>query len=99
MRYEFHPEALEEYREAANWYRNREPSLALRFVSEVEEAIGRIADGPERRRIIEEDVRRCLTHVFPYAILYTIESEFVLIVAVAHCAREPGYWKERLVKS
>ena len=97
MRYEFHPEALEEYREAANWYGNREPHLALRFVSEVEDAIGRIVDSPERWRIIEEDVRRCLTHVFPFSILYTIEADFLLIIAVAHCAREPGYWKQRLV--
>ena len=99
MKYEFHPEALEEYREAASWYETREPGLASRFVSEVEDAIGRILEAPDRWRIIEDDVRRGLTHVFPYAILYTIESEFVLIVAVAPCAREPGYWKERIVKS
>jgi toxin ParE1/3/4 len=98
MKYEFHPEALEEYREAANWYGNREPDLALRFAGEVEDAIQRMADAPERWRVIDEDVRRCLTHIFPYAILYTIEPEYVLIVAVAHCAREPGYWKERLLK-
>ena len=96
MRYEFHPEALEEYREAANWYEARKAGLALRFVSEVEDAIGRILDGPERCRIIEDDVRRCLTHVFPYSILYTIEPGFILIVAVAPCARGPGYWKDRL---
>jgi len=52
MRYEFQPDALEEYREAASWYENREPGLALRFVSEVEDAIGRILDGPESWRII-----------------------------------------------
>ncbi|MEP6707606.1 MAG: hypothetical protein ABJC05_08805, partial [Pyrinomonadaceae bacterium] len=34
-----------------------------------------------------------------YAILYTIEPEFVLIVSVGHCSREPGYWKERLGKA
>ena len=96
MRYEFHPEALEEYREAAGWYGNREPGLAIRFVGEVEDAIHRILDAPDRWRVIDEDVRRCLTHIFPYAILYTIESEFVLILAVAHCSREPGYWKERI---
>ncbi len=99
MRYEFHPQALKEYREAANWYGNREPGLALSFVGEVEDAIRRVVEAPTGWRIIEEDVRRCLTHVFPYAILYTIEPEFVLILAVAHCAREPGYWKERIVKS
>jgi toxin ParE1/3/4 len=99
MRYEFHPEALEEYREAAQWYSNRAPQLAIRFADEVGDAIRRVVDAPARWRLIDEDVRRCLTHVFPYAILYTIEPEFVLIVAVMNCGRKPGYWKERLVKS
>lgn len=99
MRHEFHPEALEEYREAAHWYGNRAPNLGLRFVGEIEETIRRILDAPDRWRTVEDDVRRCLTHVFPYSILYTIEPEFVLIVAVAPCAREPRYWKDRLVKS
>ena len=98
MRFQFHKEALEEYREAAQWYDRREPQLALRFVDEVEGAIRRVLDGPTTWRVIEEDVRRCLTHVFPYAILYTIEPEFILIVAVMQCGREPGYWKERLVR-
>jgi toxin ParE1/3/4 len=68
MRYEFHPEALEEYREAAHWYGHREPNLALRFVGEVEETIHRILDAPDRWRTVEEDVRRCITYVFPYSI-------------------------------
>ncbi len=37
MRYEFHPEALEEYDEAALWYAEREPALALRFIEAVED--------------------------------------------------------------
>ncbi|MBI4519183.1 MAG: type II toxin-antitoxin system RelE/ParE family toxin [Deltaproteobacteria bacterium] len=98
MRYEFHPEALEEYDAAALWYAEREPALALRFIEAVEDAIGRILEAPTRWRVIEEDVRRCLTHVFPYGALYTIEPDFVLIVAVMHCSREPGYWKQRLTK-
>ena len=98
MRYEFHPEALNEYREAAHWYNEREPLLALRFVDEVESTIRRVLDDPNRFRVVDEDVRRCLAHVFPYAVLYTMEPSFILIVAVLHCAREPGYWKNRLVK-
>jgi toxin ParE1/3/4 len=98
MRYEFHPEALEEYDEAALWYGEREPALALRFIEAVEDAIRRILEAPTRWRVIEEDVRRCLTRVFPYGLLYTIEPDFVLIVAVMHCSREPGYWKQRLAK-
>ena len=36
MRYEFHPEALEEYRQAALWYSEREPMLALQFIQSIE---------------------------------------------------------------
>ncbi|MGD0947378.1 MAG: type II toxin-antitoxin system RelE/ParE family toxin [Candidatus Binatia bacterium] len=98
MRYEFHPDALEEYNEAALRYSERELPLGLRFIESVEDAIRRILEAPTRWRVIEEDVRRCLTRVFPYGILYTIEPDFVLIVAVMHCSREPGHWKQRLTK-
>jgi toxin ParE1/3/4 len=98
MRYEFHSEALEEYRQAALWYAERESTLAQQFIASVEDAIGRVLDAPTRWRVIDEDVRRCLTRVFPYAVLYTIEADFLLIVAVMHCSREPGYWKLRIDK-
>ena len=95
MRYEFHPEALEEYDEAGHYYARQQPGLDLRFIVCVEEAIELILEDPYRWRPFDEDVRRCLTRVFPYGILYTVEPDFVLIVAVAHCSREPGYWKHR----
>lgn len=99
MRYEFHPEALEEYEQAGLYYAGREPGLGLRFVEAVEDCIWRILDAPTRWRVIEEDVRRCLTHVFPYGVLYTVEPDYVLIVAIMHCSREPGYWKQRVASS
>jgi hypothetical protein len=43
-----------------------------------------------------ESFRGCLTHVFPHGILYTIEQDHILILAVMHCSREPGYWRYRL---
>ena len=58
-----------------------------------------ITAAPDQWRIFEQDVRRCLTKVFPYAILYTIESDYVLILAVMHCRRKPGYWRDRLGSS
>ena len=82
MRYEFHPEALNEYEQAAIYYADRAPDLGLRFVEAVEECVRRVLEAPTRWRFVEEDVRRCLTRVFPYGVLYTIEPEYVLIVAV-----------------
>jgi plasmid stabilization system protein ParE len=96
MTYEFHPEALEEYEKAAQYYAMQQSGLDLRFIGSVENAIDLILDDPLRWRPFDEDVRRCLTHVFPYGVLYTIEQDYVLIVAVAHCSREPGYWKRRI---
>jgi hypothetical protein len=66
------------------------------FIAAVDQAIDQILDSPTRGQVLDEDVRRCLTRVFPYGVLYTIEPDFVLIVAVMHCSREPGYWKGRV---
>ncbi len=98
MRHEIHPEALAEYEAAALYYAERDPRVGQRFVAAVEDAIDRILDSPTRWRVLDEDVRRCLTRVFPYGVLYTIEADFVLIVAVMHCSRQPGCWKRRVAK-
>lgn len=99
MTYDFHPEARVEYREAAIFYDARRSGLGAAFTLEVETALQRILEAPERWRMIEQDVRRCLTHTFPYGILYTIERESILIVAVMHLRRRPGYWHDRLAGS
>jgi len=77
MTYAFHPEARLEYREAAAFYEERQSGLGAAFTREVEAAIERILEVPDRWRVIEQDVRRCFTHTFPYGILYTIEDDFI----------------------
>jgi hypothetical protein len=96
MTFDFHPEARREYMEAAGFYETRSSGLGAAFTLEIEATIGRVLEAPERWRIIEQDVRRCLTHTFPFGILYTIEAESILIVAVMHLRRKPGYWQDRL---
>jgi toxin ParE1/3/4 len=95
MKYVFHPEALTEYADAVRYYAEIRPELAQRFVDAVENTIYQIREAPTRWRAIDEDVRRCLTHRFPYAILYTIEPDYILILAVMHCSRHPNAWKDR----
>ncbi len=50
MRYEFHPEALEEYDEAGHYYAQKEPGLDLRFLVCVENAIEATLEDPMRWR-------------------------------------------------
>ncbi len=95
MKYMFHPEALTEYAEAVQYYAGQRVEVAQAFIDAVEDAIYRIREAPTRWNVIDEDVRRCLTRKFPYGILYTVEQDYILILAVMHCSREPGYWKSR----
>ena len=67
MTYVFHPEARLEYKEAAVFYERRQPGLGAAFTIEIEAAIDRILEAPDRWPVIERDVRRCLTHVSPSA--------------------------------
>jgi toxin ParE1/3/4 len=48
MRFEFHPEALSEYEDAAQYYAECQPGLELRFMSAVEHVIQQIVEAPER---------------------------------------------------
>ena len=95
MRYVLHPEALAEYSEAVQYYAEQRSEVAQMFINAIEDAVYRIRESPTRWAIVDEDVRRCLTRKFPYSILYTIEQDYILILAVTHCSREPGYWKSR----
>jgi toxin ParE1/3/4 len=96
MTFHFHPQALDEFRESAEFYELRRTGLGATFTLEIEAAIQRILEAPQRWRTLEQDVRTCRTNTFPYAILYTIESDSILILAVMHLHREPGYWRNRL---
>lgn len=48
MRFEFHPEALAEYEDAARYYAGCQNGLELRFIAAVEHAIQQIVGAPDR---------------------------------------------------
>ena len=45
---------------------------------------------------IEPGVRRCLLARFPYGLIYGLDGEMLVVVAVAHLHREPRYWVDRI---
>jgi len=98
MRYHFHPEAVAELDAAAAYFAACQPGLENRFIDAVQAAIRRACENPEQYRKFDGEIRRCLVHVFPFAVLYSIEEGFIYIIAISHCRREPGYWKERIPK-
>ncbi len=95
MTFSFHPEAESEFREAIDYYEDRESGLGYDFSIEVFTTIQNIVNHPTAWPIIEEDMRRCLVNRFPYGVIYSIEQDKIFILAVMHLRRHPDYWKNR----
>ncbi len=95
MKYTFHPDACYELEQAMTFYESQQIKLGLEFLEEVYSTIKRIIEFPNASPVLSKNTRRCLTNRFPFAIIYQIRKEEILILAITHLARKPGYWKER----
>ena len=93
MTYRFLSPAENELRGAAEYYENAVPGLGVEFVEEIEHTIQRILRHPNAWAKVSADHRRCRTRRFPYGIIYSIESECILISAVMNLRRHPECWK------
>ena len=90
-----HPEARRELFEAIDYYNDIEPGLGASFLEEIEAAIVLVEKFPSLGVEIGNGIRRCLVRRFPYAVLYSVEADRVLILAIMHTRRKPGYWASR----
>lgn len=96
-RYRFHPEARAEARAATEWYRDRSSETARGFADAVAEGLQSIRVHPEAWPIWRgADVRRRVLRRYPYSIFFVLDRDVVVIVAIAHHKRRPGYWLPRL---
>lgn len=96
MRVKFHPEARVDLKEGKAFYRHRSPLAAVAFAHQIDAAIARIVEAPLRYPEGEHGTREhVLPSRFPYTIVYRVTQNVIVVVAVAHQSREPGYWRER----
>ena len=87
--------AEEEFAEALFWYSQRSLRAATDFDLELNHAIEQISAAPDRFPTFDQRHRFYLLRRFPYFVLYRIESNAVLVVAIAHTSRKPDYWRDR----
>lgn len=90
--YDYHPAAEDEYHAAIRDYSGISRELGLSFVREIERAVEKARQFPESQKRITGNVRRVLTQRFSYSVVYEVLENKVLIWAIAHASREPGYW-------
>lgn len=90
------PAASDELQDAAAYYDRQSPGLGPRFLEELGRTMERLTAHPEAWRWISDRERRCSLNGFPYGIVYRVEGEDILVVAVMHLHRRPGYWADRV---
>jgi len=86
---------MEEYTASYAWYYERGTHLAFEFEREIERAIRLIAEAPARWPAYQKNYRRVLVRRFPFSLIYQIRATDIVVLAVAHGHRLPGYWKNR----
>jgi plasmid stabilization system protein ParE len=91
----FHPEAEQEYLAALSWYGEHSVIATTDFESAVSRAVQTIGAAPERWPLCYREFRKYTLHQFPFSIVYRELSSEVVVFAVAHARRRPGYWKGR----
>ena len=99
MKIDFLDLARQELDDAFDWYEAQAPGLGYDFLSEIDRAVRRILVYSQSAAIIETGLRRVLINRFPYGIIYGLDEDRVVGVAVAHLHREPCYWIDRIVYS
>jgi plasmid stabilization system protein ParE len=88
--------AREEFAAATSWYETQRPGLGGQFFDAVVRTIDLIEAQPEIGiPSADQRTRRMLVHRFPYQVVYRLLRDKIVIVAIAHLKRRPGYWRRR----
>jgi plasmid stabilization system protein ParE len=98
MRVEFHPEAELELIEAASHYELQVPGLGEDFELEIRRATNLLQQHPEIGPHLDDELHQLVLNRFPYTLIYSVSSEVLHILVVAHQRRRPGYWRLRVNK-
>jgi plasmid stabilization system protein ParE len=76
--------------------RREDRRQGLEFLDELDRVVRMIKSFPLAASEIEPEIRRSLLARFPYAIVYGIDDQTIVVIAVAHTHRKPRYWITRI---
>ena len=97
MRFQYHPEAVQELTSSIQYYEEKSEGLGAEFLDEVENAIAKILTHPDSGTLITRNDRRVLLDRFPYGIINEVSEVIITITAVIYLRRNPDYWKSKKV--
>lgn len=89
------PDAETDLEEAYRWYEAQRPGFGEEFLSAAQTVLSSILTSPGQYPVIHRETRRALLHRFPYAVLYRLRPDTVIVVAIFHGRRDPRSWESR----
>lgn len=92
----YHEAAETELLDAVGYLELQKRALGKRFLSEIRRAETLMAQFPEASQEIRPGIRKYVLRKFRYALIYALENDGLVILAVAHASRRPGYWVDRV---
>lgn len=95
MKIRFLRPARQELAEAIRYYNVQEAGLGDAFRNEAWATLQRIRAFPLAWQALGGAIRRCQMQRFPYGVIYEPAVGEIIVIAVAHLHREPGYWQRR----
>lgn len=96
MKIRFLSPARHELNEAVRYFNWQRAGLGDEFRDEAWETIKRIKEFPLAWHPLGGAIRRCQMIRFPYGVVYEPSNHEIVVIAVAHMHRDPGYWRVRL---
>ena len=89
------PEAEDDLKEAYSWYEDKRIGLGYDFLLQVDAGLNFIARNPNIHPIEYKGTRKHLVKRFPYKIIYLVQNEQIIVLAVIHGRRSPALIKKR----
>ena len=96
-----HAAAADEAAEAAAWYEKECPGLGVEFEHAIDAALDLLEETIIPLTAVPgkagaRGVKRLVLRRFPYSVIVSERETEVFVIAFAHHARHPGYWRDRL---
>lgn len=86
-------DAVIDMRAALAFYGEVSPEVARRFALALKRALGSLLEFPLSGRPVDGGMRSKRIPEFPYAVIYEAGADEIVVAAIAHSKRAPGYWR------
>jgi hypothetical protein len=96
MTVKFLDSAQLEFHDSVNYYNEQSFGWGFEFALEIQKTINRIVLYPNAWVQISKRARKCKCNRFPYSVIYFFDNDEIIIVALMHSKRNPGYWFNRI---